>query len=320
MVRAMGVSPAGWMPVRVGRSMDGDTVDWVYTEGIEFSDPFFDQTVERALRTPFRVLFRRQTPLDDVEADAGDRARDPDGLVLHVSRCGSTLLASCLRARAGTCVLSEPGPVETVLAGAPDRETRIRRLRSIIRAMAPDDPGSAYVVKLDAWATLDLPEVLDAFPEMPWVFVSRDPREVLASHQRHWGYHVIPGTLDAARVGLGPEAATWGLDEYAAGVLGRILTRAAEGARRDRGRMLLIDHRDLPQPGVELAAEHFGFSLSGADRRAIAAVASRDAKNPALAYADDRSDKLSALSPEAAAAVERRAGPAYRSLLELARS
>ena len=31
--------------------------------GIDFTDPFLDETVQRALRHPFRMLFRHQTPL-----------------------------------------------------------------------------------------------------------------------------------------------------------------------------------------------------------------------------------------------------------------
>jgi len=314
----MGVSATGWLPVRVHRRPGGDVVDWAYVGGMVLDDPFFDQGIERALRSPFRVLFRRETPIDEVEIAAGSRARDPDGLVLHLSRCGSTLLVACLRALAGTTVLSEPGPLETVLADSPDGEARVRRFRSLMRALAPDDPAFAHVVKLDAWATLDLPDVLTAFPDVPWVFVCRDPSEVLVSHQRHRGWHVIPGTLRPERIGLDPgEVPGMDLDEYAAAVLGRILTCALEAARQEPVRVSVVDHEDLPYPGVERAARHFGLSVTSQDRDAFARMAKLDAKNPVLEYEDDRAGKRAELTPAAAAAVEQWAGPAYRALRAL---
>jgi hypothetical protein len=315
----MGVNLAGWMPVRVVTRGATEVVDWAFTQGFDFSDPFFEQTLERALREPFRLLFRRETTFEALE-EGIDRARDPDGLVFHLSRCGSTLVASSLRARASTFVLSEPGPLETVVASGWPAEVRVRRLRALMRALAPDRPEPAYVVKLDAWATLDLPLFLAAFPQVPWAFVCRDPREVLVSHQRTRGFHVIPGTLDPRRVGLAPdEVGTLDLDEYASKVLGRILECAADGAVASGSRALLLDFDDLPAPGVERVAEHFGLTLTTADREAARAVASQDAKNPVLPYVDDRAEKRRELTPTAAAAVERFAAAPYARVRELGR-
>jgi hypothetical protein len=311
----MGLSTRGWLPIRVDVEPGGLVVDWGFTDGITFDDPSFDQTLERALRAPFRLLVRRRCPIEDVEDWAAHRARDPDGLILHLSRCGSTLVASGLRARAGTTVLAEPGPLEPVLASSTEP---VRDLRALVRAMAPEDAGSAYVLKLDAWATLHLPVLLEAFPDVPWVFVSREPGEVVVSHQGHRGWHVIPGTLTPERLGIDAATlATLDLDAYAAAVLGRILTCAAEGVRAAGDRALVVDHTDLPLPGIERAATHLGLSWDGADRAAVAAMADQHAKNPWLGYADDRAAKQAAITAELRATVDAWATPAYRALRDL---
>ncbi len=303
------------MPARVDVEPGGLVVDWAFTDGITFDDPSFEQTLEQALRNPFRLLVRRRCPIEEVEEWAAHRARDPDGLVLHLSRCGSTLVASALRARAGTTVLAEPGPLEPVLASSTDP---VRDLRALVRAMAPEDAGSAYVLKLDAWATLHLPVLREAFPDVPWVFVSREPGEVVVSHLNHRGWHVIPGTLTPERLGI--DAATLGnldLDAYAAAVLGRILTCAAEGVAAAGARALVVDHTELPLPGIERVAAHLGLELDDTGRAAVAAVVGQHAKNPSLAYVDDRAAKQAAITPALRATVDAWATPAYRALREL---
>jgi hypothetical protein len=112
---------------------------------------------------------------------------------------------------------------------------------------------------------------------------------------------------------------TLDLDEHASKVLGRILECAAEGAVASGDRALLVDFDDLPAPGVERVAEHFGLSFAAADREAVRAVAARDAKNPVLPYADDRAGKRRALTTAAAAAVERFAAEPYARVMELGR-
>ena len=314
----MGVTTRGWMPVRVDREPSGLVVDWAFLDGISFTEPFADQTLERAMRDPFRLLVRRRGPVAEVEDWAAHRARDPDGLVLHLSRCGSTLVANALRARPGTVVLSEPPPLEPVLASSPDP---VRDVRALVRAMAPEDPEASYVVKLDAWAALDLPVLREAFPHVPWVVLGREPAEVVVSHHVHRGWHVIPGTLAPERLGLpAGTLGSLGLDEYAAAVLGRILEAAAEGVRASGDRALVVDHAELPEPGVERVLAHLGLALTDADREAVASTYAVHAKNPHLVYADDRAAKQAAVSPELREAVDVWATPAYRALRGLAAS
>ena len=68
--------------------------------GIDFTDPFLDETVQRALRHPFRMLFRHQTPLRGLDAlVAGNPGLPTAGIILHVSRCGSTLISQAFSRR-----------------------------------------------------------------------------------------------------------------------------------------------------------------------------------------------------------------------------
>lgn len=304
-----GPSLEGWTPIRVGT---GGTVDWCRTEGIDFDDPFFDQTVERCLRHPFRLLFRRETTMAElVERAAVAPGLAPSGFVLHLSRCGSTLVARMLGALPSTLVLSEPGPLDTVLRGG-----RVEEVRAMVAALGqPRRPHHRHlVVKLDAWALLAVPTLLAAFPGVPVVLLHRDPVEVLVSQLRRRGWHMVPGSLPPGVLGLTPEqAVALPPEDYAAAVIGAFCRAAVEKLPADRA--LIVGHRDLPAAVPDAVAAHFGIPCDEGDRRAMLAVAARDAKNPVLSFADDRDEKQRAASASLRAAAGRWAGDAYAALV-----
>lgn len=299
----------GWTPIRVGA---GGTVDWCRTEGIDFDDPFFDQTVERCLRHPARLLFRHETTMAElVERASVAPGLAPSGFVLHLSRCGSTLVARMLAALPSTLVLSEPGPLDTVLRGG-----RAPEVRAMVAALGqPRRPAQRHlVVKLDAWAVLALPALLAAFPDVPVVVLHRDPVEVLVSQLGRRGWHMVPGSLPPEVLGLTPTgAAALPPEDYVAAVLGALCRAAVR--HLPAGRALVVGHRDLPGAVADAVARHFGIPCDDGDRRAMLAVAARDAKNPVLPFADDRGDKQRAATASLRAAVDRWAADAYDALV-----
>jgi hypothetical protein len=313
---------ADWTPWRLSPGPDGPVVEWVHTAGLTFSDPFFAQTIERALRHPFRLLFGARTRLGDVAADAGRAPSLPiAGVVLHLSRCGSTLVAQVLDALPRLLVLSEPGVVDDVLrlarAAHPlgdDGVAGPAHVRGVVDALArPRHPEhAACVLKLDAWAVADLPVLGAALPGVPWVFVHRDGAAVLASHRRVRGVHVLPGGVPgpwpAWDPGLPP-----GLDpdEHTARVLAALGEAALDHAGPD-GRF--VDHADLPRAVADVIAPHFGLDLDEADRAAMAEAGHRDAKNPVLAYAG-----AAAGPPELTAVAARWLDPVRARLVEAGR-
>lgn len=283
---------ADWMPWRLSPGPDGPVVEWVHTAGVSFDDPFFDQTLQRALRHPFRLLFGARTRLGDIAADTARAPALPvAGVVLHLSRCGSTLVAQVLDALPRLLVLSEPGAVDAALRLAaaahplPDRSVvGPAHVRGVIDALARARHAdhAACVLKLDAWAVIDLPVLRAALPGVPWVFVHRDGAAVLASHHLSRGAHVLPGVMPSPwptwDPGLPP-----GLDpdEHAARVLAAIGRAALDHAGPDG---LFVDHADLPGAVADVIAPHFGLTIDAADRTAMAEAGRRDAKYPARAY------------------------------------
>ena len=311
----------GWTPIRLDWDGHQPTVDWCLTEGISFTDPFFDQTVDRCFRDPCRLLFQRQSGIEEVGQFVADHpGLAPTAFVFHMSRCGSTLIAQMLVQGGEHLVLSEPRPIDGVLRtawagpGASDGD-RCSWLRWIVGAMGQQRQASQQrlFVKFDAWSVIDLPLVRQAFPDVPWLFVYRDPVEVLVSQSRRLGAHVIPGLvppsllgMTAADVGSCPPA------EYQARVLARICESALDHRNDPNG--TFVEYRQLPGFVVSELPEVCSVRFSEADVGRMLDVAGRDAKNPAVAFLDDGGGKQASASPAVRDAAERWLAPLYDEL------
>src|SRR5579871_6250069 len=204
------IDPAGWTPINLAWRPEGASVDWCRLGDTRFTEPFFEQTIATALRHPARLLFRRQTPVAGLEALQDDPAAlPPRGFIFHLSRCGSTLAAQMLAALPENLVLSEAPPIDRLLNlhrcdATLARERRIAQFRGLIHALSRPrhrDERRAFI-KFDSWHMLELPLILEAFPGVPWIFLYRDPIEIMVSQHRQRGTQMIPGIVDPRIFGL----------------------------------------------------------------------------------------------------------------------
>jgi hypothetical protein len=300
------------VPVRA-RPQNGElVVEWRWLDGAPFREPFFADTVQRALERPFTLLFPRETTIGELaELEPG---LEPDGFILHLSRCGSTLVTQMLAAVPEHLVLSEPQLVNDVLRVPGTDEERAGRLRLAVGALGRRRRGDerAFVLKLDAWATHDLPVIRLAFPTTPWLFLARDPLEVLISHRRQPGMQMLPGVVPPELFGLDLlSAVAMPFELYGAAVLGATCRQALAG--RDE-QALFLDYGELPAAVLDRILGWFGLECSDAERAAMLAASRRDAKEPSKTFADDTAAKAQAATPELRAAVDRLARPAYEAL------
>jgi hypothetical protein len=265
---------AGWCPLRIFWNPDGEAmVDWIFLGQRRFEEPFFEDTMQQLLYHPFHCAFRRVTPL--AELDGLPAGIAPTGFIFHMSRCGSTLLSRMLSAISTNIVLSECSPVDAVLRGgrAGDEE-RIGWLRFTVNALAQPLGGHEknLFIKFDCWNIAQLPLVRRAFPNVPWLFIYRDPFEVLLSHLRMPGRWTFPEQL---YLGLDPQLAH---DEYCARALARICEIACDQLPIHQGRPMPYDEV------ISLAAAGcrglFGLEYTGHDKDAILAIARENSKTP----------------------------------------
>jgi hypothetical protein len=258
--------PPGGLPahfsVRDGRAF----ATWIDCREEVLGHLFFADAVQAALRHPYMKFSRRQAPL----AAAG--GSDPAGFLFHMSRCGSTLAAQSLKAAAFR-VISQAPPVDDAI-----RTGNVEWVRAIVQAF---DPGGPYVLKLDAWHIHDLALLREAFPSAPWLFLYRDPAEVLVSHARSPGRETLPGAVEPRVLRMAPDFSLR-REQWGARVLAGICRAALQ--HRDG---LFVDYRRLPDAVWTAIAPHFGLPLSAGQIAAMRAAAGFDARSPGAPFVPD---------------------------------
>jgi hypothetical protein len=314
---------AGWTPVAVTWRDGRPLIRWCFTEGVQFTDPFFEQTIERCLGDPFRLLFWRESAIEDL-LDLAGTGPEPAGLIFHMSRSGSTLVSQMLAALPHVLVISEPGPIEAILRARWQRsvsdEQAVGWVRVMAAALGRDSVAESdrYVIKLGAPAVLHFPLLRRAFPGARCVFVYRDPAAVMVSQRDQTGTDLFPGVLPPTEVGLAAdELPLLSAEDYRAAVLAAWCEAALAGARA--GDLTLVQYDGLPAAVTEIVAPLFDIPVGARDRATLAAVAARDAKQPAVRFTADSEAKLTRSTPAIDAAVAARLAPVYASLEQVRR-
>jgi hypothetical protein len=311
---------ADWMPIRVYWQGNQPLVDWCHFENRRFTDPFFADTVQKALRRPFNQLFRRQTPIEVLcELESCDPGLPPTGFIFHMSRCGSTLTAQMLAALPQNIVIAEAAPIDSILSTnlhspAVTDAHRILWLRGMIGAFGRrrQNREKHFYIKFDCWHTLDLDLIQQAFPAVPWIFLYRDPVEVMVSHQNMPGSQMVPGILSDRIKNLPAEiSGKMSSAEYSA----RILELICEAALRHRNNCgLFLNYSQLPEAVEHLLEEHFGVTLSHTEREQMLRVIEFDAKTPCLPFVPDSEKKKSQATETISALSARFLTPVYERL------
>lgn len=311
----------GWLPVRSVATGGAPAFDWAWFGDRQLSEPLYEDTVRRMAMRPLSLAFRTRTGLDTLIAGAAEANTIPlQGLIFHMSRCGSTLAAQMLAAVPDHVVVSEPEPLDAVIqwavtSGAPF-DLQVAALRAIVAALGRTRGESLrrYFIKLDAWHVLSLPLFRAAFPDTPWVFLYRDPEEVMVSHLRMPGLHFAGGGMMSIGLDSDP-GANFSIEEHGARVLAQILRAAAQYYPLGGG--MLIDYAGLPEAMDVAVPEHFGFTPDAGERAAMAAAKSRDAKAPDRLFRPDSQDKRAGVTPIVADVVARHLRAPYAQLEKL---
>ncbi|MDR3509208.1 MAG: aspartyl beta-hydroxylase [Caulobacteraceae bacterium] len=306
-----------WLPAQVVPAANGALqVDWAWFGPRPITDSFFEISARQAMARPLSRLIRYRTPLPDFLENAEPQdALAPSGLIFHMSRCGSTLAARMLASDPAAVVLSEPPPLDAMVRLteiwpdiAPARQARfIAAMASALGRRRAGDERS-YVIKPDSWHILALPLFRLAFPDTPWVFLYRDPAQVLVSHIRQRGLQTVPGALPPAL--FAPTEGRLPAEAHCAEVLTRICDAAAQGYDQGGGR--LINYTALPGAVEAQILPHFAMPLGDAAR--LAAAARIDAKTPHQTFTPDTPAKRTAATPAILTAAGGALGRAYEAL------
>jgi hypothetical protein len=306
-----------WLPIQVAAAGGQWFVDWAHFGAMPPTAPFFEDSIRRALAHPFNRMFRYRMAIGDIADDAAAaQSLAPTGFIFHMSRCGSTLVSQMLAALPQNIAISEAAPIDAVvqLGRAAQGLTEAPRLLvAMVAAFGRRRSGQErhYYIKLDSWHTLALPLFRRAFPATPWLFLYRDPVEVLVSQVRQRGAQTVPEFVPPAFYGI-EGADGMAAEEYCARVLNAICDAAADGYGEGGG--LLVNYRELPGAMGTKILPHFGVACAAHEHDIMLRTARQDAKAPFTAFAGDSEIKQRQASEAVRAQAERHLGAVYRRL------
>jgi len=306
-----------WVPVRANWNNLRPCVEWCYTGDQRFTDPFFEDTIRRRIRQPFNLLFRRETSIEFLR-DVCEQSTvcAPTGFIFHMSRCGSTLVAQMLAALPSNIVISEAPPVDSIVSAEVSEIERGRWLKWMIGALGRTRNANErnYFLKLDSWNILEFDLIRRTFPDVPCIFLYRNPVEVIASHMRQRGLQMVPGgpvTSILTDVNL-TQALEMRAEEYSARILAKFCASALQHAVDEN--LILINYNQLPGAVTNEIAEHFGLSFNPKELDQMNEAATLDAKTPQLFFELDSERKRTEATDAARLAAAEWVDPIYERL------
>ncbi|MBE9601773.1 hypothetical protein [Pedobacter sp. MC2016-24] len=203
---------ANWIPFRLEKNREGWLLKWLHLGGKRITEPFFDDTINYCRSIQKRVSrFESCSGPALLEAVTDHvTALHPSAFVFHVSRCGSTLLSQAF-AESESCISIAEAPLLDEILRCTEHDPSIDNaqredwFKAALSWMGQIRTGreSTYIVKLDSWH-IHFYTVLRAwFPEVPFFFLTRRPGEILASHAKIRGIHMIPGMVNPLLLKMG---------------------------------------------------------------------------------------------------------------------
>ncbi|KRA84495.1 hypothetical protein [Altererythrobacter sp. Root672] len=184
----------GMVPVAIDPESKpgGGAVLWADIGDHPFREWQFMYTIEKlaqsgqigdAFSTDFAILQDDRILADPIE---------PDGFLFHISRCGSTLAAKALARSPRHVVINQGGPLQRGFWATITRDwtqpaeaspENLKAFRNLVLAMTRRRrPEQVHAfVKFISWNTLYLDFAMRAFPDVPALFLYRDPAEVIVS-------------------------------------------------------------------------------------------------------------------------------------------
>lgn len=315
--------PQGWLPASVGADSEATEpqIDWLWIDQAAINAPFYEDVLNNFRSRPINRLIQIRTSMATLLNGEG-RQEDisPTGLIYHMSRCGSTLVGRMLASQPDTIVLSEPSPMDAMinLAQRPDVDTdaAIGMIRATVSALGRwAAPSKRFVIKLDAWHTLSMPLLRAAFPVTPWVFLFREPLEVIVSHLKQPGRHTVQGLREAERL-LTVDDAQQSREIQIGKAISAIGGAAIENWPLGGG--VAINYTSLDNGGADRIMEHLGMNVGDSAREKAAIAAKMDAKFPDRAFVSDSQEKAAMTTNAARDAAQGQIAHNHRKLLQLA--
>ncbi|GAK32975.1 hypothetical protein AQ1_00856 [alpha proteobacterium Q-1] len=308
-----GLVPLAIDPAGAGRVIWGDLGqhpfrEWQYIFTI--AELARAQAIGTAFSCPVDILDQ-----DDLFADS----LYPSAFIHHVSRCGSTLTTKALARPAHHMMISQGAPLQRGFWAlitqnwqhrAEPTPTVLRRLRNLVLAMTRRRVGNERraFVKFISWNVVYADLIAAAFPDVPGLFLYRDPIEVIASVKKETTAVLLTkGTAQGAFLSGLPVDIGKKLSDV--DYLAACYAQYFEAVLGCKANLSLVNYRDLgPNSFTQIIERGLGLFPDDHERLEMLEQFRYHSKddNNASRFEDDRKAKQMALTDEEKARIKMR--------------
>lgn len=234
-----------WIPFKLLEKDNEIYVEWIYLSDFKFAEPFFDETIAKCKShlynsKPFKVL---STIENVIEWSQKLVSVELKSLVFHVSRCGSTMLSQCLAASNENIMISEAPIIDQILRSEFfGLEKKTILLKAVLGFFGQKrfSEEKNLIIKLDAWNIFEANYLRSIFSDVPFALLYRNPGEVLRSHQKLKGMHMVPNLIPPAVFGITPkEIEQLNFQQYGALVLEKYFQGFLDFQKADKNVIIL---------------------------------------------------------------------------------
>lgn len=204
----------GRLPLKLNICEEGINCEWIFTGDKEFTEPFFDDTINVCRQfSENRIEQKTTTSLSSIiDQSQSSESATPAAIIFHVSRCGSTLLSQLLSCDKRNVVLSEvPFFDELLRLPFKQHDLNFSDIENYLSAAIKlytekrNDVSQFFFIKTDSWHLHFYETYRKLFPSIPYILLYRNPLEVIESQQKQRGLHSIPGILEKEIFGFSGE-------------------------------------------------------------------------------------------------------------------
>lgn len=250
-----------WIPYKLIEKDNEIYFEWIYLADIKYADPFFDESIAKCKShacnsKQFKVV---STVENLIEWSNELISVELKSLVFHVSRCGSTMLSQSLATSSENIMISEAPIIDQILrSDLFSLEKKTVLLQSVIKLLGQKRfPEQQHlIIKLDAWHIFKASYLRSIFPDIPFALLYRNPTEVLKSHQKMMGMHMVPNLLPSEIFGISvKEVRDLSFQQYGGLVLEKYFQGFLDFYKTDQN-VVMLNYND----GMKAVVEKFiGF-------------------------------------------------------------
>ncbi|WP_343708048.1 sulfotransferase family protein [Flavobacterium sp.] len=281
-----------WLPIKLIESENEVCFEWLYLSDIPFAEPFFEETIAKCRShsynsKPFKLISTAENLIDwSKELDCVELK----SLVFHVSRCGSTMLSQSLATSSENIMVSEAPIIDQILRSeAFDADIKSVLLESVIRLLGqkrfPEQKN--LIIKLDAWSIFKASYLRSVFPEIPFALLYRNPDEVLRSHQKMAGMHMVPNIIPSSVFGITfKEIQEISFQQYQALVLEKYFQGFVDFYEEDSN-VIMLNYNDGMKNVIERFISFIDVSFSKNEINLMLERLKKHSKNENAVFAGD---------------------------------